>query len=50
MRTHLFPSLFGIKYKSTVRCAVCGGWEGEWGETQGVGPMCYWCWLKGGKL
>lgn len=47
IRARLF---FARNYKSTVRCAVCGGWGGEWGISQGVGPMCVDCWRKGGKL
>ncbi len=35
---------------SKVRCKVCGGWGGEWGLAQGVGPMCVDCWRKGGHL
>lgn len=38
------------EFVSTVRCKVCGGWGGEWGLSQGVGPMCVDCWRKGGHL
>lgn len=39
-----------VLLNSTVRCAVCNGWGGEWGISQGVGPMCVDCWRKNGKL
>lgn len=35
---------------STVKCRVCGGWGGEYGLGQGVGPMCADCYSKGGHL
>ena len=35
-----------VSMGSNVRCKVCGGWGGEWGEAKGVGPMCYDCYKK----
>ena len=34
------------QFTSTVKCKVCGGWGGEWGQAQGVGAMCYDCYNK----
>jgi len=36
------------QFVSKVKCRICGGWGGEWGDAQGVGHMCYNCWVKGG--
>jgi len=32
---------------SYVKCVICGGWGGEWGESQGGRAICYQCWSKG---
>lgn len=31
---------------SNMRCRICNGWGGEWGDAMGVGPMCHDCWVK----
>jgi len=34
------------RYGSNMRCAVCNGWGGEFGDAKGVGPMCSQCYYK----
>ena len=31
---------------NNVKCKVCGGWGGHWGQAKGVGAMCYDCYTK----
>lgn len=33
-------------FGSNVRCKVCGGWGGEFGDAKGVGHMCSECYFK----
>lgn len=33
-------------FASNMRCRVCGGWGGEFGDAKGVGPMCSFCYFK----
>jgi len=33
---------------SLLRCKICNGFGGEWGDAHGVGPMCRNCYIKGG--
>ena len=44
MSKHLFRRT--IFYVSKVKCKVCGGWGGEFGDAKGVGPMCSSCYFK----
>lgn len=32
---------------SKMRCVICGGWGGEWGNSQGGRYICKDCWDKG---
>jgi hypothetical protein len=32
---------------SNMRCVICGGWGGEWGDAQGGRSICKDCWDKG---
>ena len=34
---------------SNVRCRICNGWGGEWGDANGAGHICYDCWKKQGN-
>lgn len=31
---------------SNMKCKICGGWGGEYGDALGVGPMCHWCYER----
>lgn len=31
---------------SKMKCRICGGWGGEWGDAQGDGSICHDCWVK----
>ena len=33
-------------FASNMRCKVCGGWGGEFGDAKGVGAMCSSCYFK----
>lgn len=33
-------------FGSNMRCKVCRGWGGEFGDAKGVGPMCSSCYFK----
>lgn len=42
--------IYIYRAQSNMRCNVCGGWGGEYGDARGVGSMCSSCYAKGGKL
>ena len=33
-------------FGSNVRCKICNGWGGEFGDAKGVGHMCSSCYFK----
>lgn len=33
-------------FASKMKCKVCGGWGGEFGDAKGVGSMCKFCYYK----
>ena len=33
-------------YQSNMKCKICGGWGGDFGDAKGVGPMCSSCYYK----
>ncbi len=33
-------------FGSNIKCKVCGGWGGEFGDAKGVGHMCSACYFK----
>ena len=41
-KTHINIQFFGSK----MRCRICGGWGGEFGDARGVGSMCKDCYFK----
>lgn len=33
-------------FGSNMRCKICNGWGGEFGDAKGVGSMCKDCYFK----
>ena len=33
-------------FRSNMKCKVCGGWRGDFGDARGVGSMCSSCYYK----
>lgn len=33
-------------FASKMKCRICGGWGGEFGDARGVGSMCSSCYYK----
>ena len=40
--SYIYLQFFG----SNMRCKICKGWGGEFGDAKGVGSMCKDCYFK----
>ena len=48
-KIYTVPKPFGRNiqfFGSNMRCKVCNGWGGEFGDARGVGAMCSSCYFK----